>query len=93
MLKKMSVVLGVAVTALAVACGGGGGQSQACKDYLACYVKTGGTASTLDGTYGAMGSCWSVGGATATACTDTCKTQNDSYKTSGQAADAGCTFM
>ena len=85
------IVLGVvaAVGVLtALACGSSPSQSSECKAYLDCYVKTGGTLSTYDGTYGAMGTCWSTTTAAATACTDSCKTATASLKTAFP--DAGC---
>ena len=85
------IVLGVVAmvgVAAVVACGGGASQSTECKDYIACYVKTGGTASTLDSTYGAMGTCWTTTTAAATACTDACKSATAALK-SGR-PDAGC---
>ena len=85
----LGVVAGLSLITVAACGGGGGGQSTECKDYVACYVKTGGTASTLDSTYGAMGTCWSTGvAATAESCTATCKSTIASLKTSYP--DAGC---
>jgi hypothetical protein len=88
MLKKMSVVLGLAVTVVAVACSGGGGQSQECKDYLACAEKTKTGSQSLTDTYGDKGTCWTTGGATADSCTAACKSALSSLKTGYP--DAGC---
>ena len=87
MLKKMSVVLGLAATVLAVACGGGG-QPESCKNYVACANKIGANAgaTSIEAAYGANGTCF-VGGAT-TACGDACTAGLNSLKTSF--ADAGC---
>ncbi|MBK7861887.1 MAG: hypothetical protein IPJ65_25380 [Archangiaceae bacterium] len=84
----MTVVVGFAMVALAVACGGGISQSTECKDYVACYKHTvGGT--TQDSVYGDMGTCWTTGvQATADSCTAACKTALESLKTSY--SDAGC---
>jgi hypothetical protein len=88
MLKKMSVVLGLAATVLAVACGGGGGgQSQDCKDYLSCATKVGQSTQSLTDTYGPSGTCWSTT-ATSDSCTSACKSALSSLKTAY--ADAGC---
>lgn len=91
MLKKICIVLGIAAAGFAVACGGGGGQSQTCKDYIACWVKTGGMATTLETLYGPSGACWSDPAMTES-CNTACKTANDRYQELGLAADAGCTF-
>ena len=87
----IGVMAVVGVFAAAACGGGGGGQSDECKAYVACYYKTGGTAGSLDSSYGASGSCWTTptGGES---CTSACKTANASYKSSGLAADAGCAF-
>ena len=85
------IVLGVVAAAgifAVVACGGGASQSTECKDYLVCYVKTGGTLSTLDSTYGAMGTCWTTTTAVATSCTDACKAATTALKSGFP--DAGC---
>ena len=87
-MKKMSVVLGLAVTVVAVACGGGGSQSTECKNYVACLEKTGTSTTSLKDTYGEKGSCWTTGGTTADTCTSACKTALDSLKTGYP--DAGC---
>ena len=89
----LGVVAGLSLIAIA-ACGGGGGQSDDCKKYVTCINKISpGTSSSIDGTYGTSGTCWSTGVATvADACTVTCKSANDAYKSSGTGADAGCTF-
>jgi hypothetical protein len=88
MLKKMSVVLGLAATVIAVACGGGGGQPESCKNYVACAKKIGANASpdTIEAAYGSSGTCF-VGGAT-TACGDACTSGLNGLKTAY--ADAGC---
>ena len=88
MLKKMSVVLGLAVTVVAVACGGGG-QPQECKDYVACAEKIGSAAGpeSIKTVYGPSGTCF-TGGAS-TVCTDNCKTGLSGLKTAYP--DAGCT--
>jgi hypothetical protein len=91
MLKKMSVVLGAVSILAAVACSGGSSQSQDCKDYVACSYKTGVTAGSLDSSYGANGSCWQTS-STSDSCTAACKSANDSFKSTGLGADAGCTF-
>ena len=65
-------------------------QSTACRNYIACYEKTGGTRGVLDSTYGPSGSCWD-GSSTAQACTNACISGNDSFR-SGIGADAGCVF-
>ncbi len=86
MLKKMSVVLGLAVTVVAVACGGGG-QPQECKDYVACATKIGGTVKDSAETgYGEKGTCF-VGGQTQV-CADACKSALSGLKTGYP--DAGC---
>ncbi len=54
------------------ACGGSVSQSAACQKYVSCYVASGGTAGSLDSSYGPNGTCWTAGQATATACTDAC---------------------
>jgi hypothetical protein len=92
MLKKMSVVLGAVSILAAVACGSSGsGQSQDCKDYVACSYKTGVTSGSLDSSYGPNGSCWTTT-STGDSCTAACKSANDSFKSTGLGADAGCTF-
>ncbi len=83
----LGVVAAVGVLGL-VACGGGASQSTECKDYVACYEKTGGTKGSLDSSYGAMGTCWSTTTAAATACTDACKSATAALKSAY--ADAGC---
>ena len=89
----LGVVAGLSLITAAACGGGGGGQSTECKNYILCYEKTGGTKGSLDSSYGASGSCWSTGvAASAEACTTACKSANDSYKSTGQGADAGCTF-
>lgn len=89
MLKKMSVVLGLAATVIAVACGGGGGQPEACKNYVACAKKIGANASpdTIEAAYGASGTCF-VGGA-GDVCKTNCESGLSGLKTAY--ADAGCT--
>ena len=86
----LGVVAGLSLIT-AAACGGGGGQSAECKDYVACYEKTGGVKGSLDSTYGASGTCWSVS-STTESCNTACKSANAAYKSSGQGADAGCKF-
>ncbi len=86
----LGVVAGLSLI-VGAACGGGGGQSTDCKNYVACYEKTGGTKGSLDASFGASGTCWSVSTTTET-CNTTCKTQIDLYKSNGTGADAGCTF-
>jgi len=85
----LGVVAGLSLITVA-ACGGGGtAQSTECKDYVACYEKTGGTKGSLDASYGSAGTCWSTGvAATAESCTATCKSGLATLKTSF--ADAGC---
>lgn len=86
MLKKMSVVLGLAVTVVAVACGGSS-QPQECKDYVACAKKIGGSAATgVEEGYGEKGTCF-VGGAT-DACKNACSAGLSGLKTGYP--DAGC---
>jgi hypothetical protein len=85
----LGVVAGLSLLTVAACGSGGGGQSTECKDYIACYEKTGGTKGSLDSTYGAMGTCWSTGvAATAESCTSTCKSSLATTKTSYP--DAGC---
>ncbi|MBK7861889.1 MAG: hypothetical protein IPJ65_25390 [Archangiaceae bacterium] len=86
----MTVVLGIAAMALGLACGGS--QTQPCRDYLACYYRLGGTPRSLDSTYGENGSCWTSPSST-DVCIEQCKSALDLLKTSGVAADAGCTFQ
>ena len=84
----LGVVAGLSLLTVA-ACGGGVSQSTECKDYVACYEKTGGTKGSLDTTYGASGTCWSTGvQTTADSCTATCKSSLAATKTSYP--DAGC---
>ena len=76
------------VLAAGGACGGGrGGQSQECRDYIACYARVGGTGS-LEQTYAAGGSCWSGGAALADSCTAACRSTLATLKASYPGA--GC---
>jgi hypothetical protein len=79
---RIGWVLGLAGCAAALE------QSPECAAYISCYAKTGGTQSTLDATYGPMGSCWTRTTALATACTDQCKLALPPLK--GSFPDAGC---
>jgi hypothetical protein len=63
-------------------------QTQPCKDYVNCFVKTGGARATLDSTYGPMGTCWSTTAAAVQACNDACASALPSLKTAFP--DAGC---
>ena len=85
-MKKMILAVGLAGV-LAVACGGGGGQSQDCKDYLACAEKTGTGSTSLTDTYGPSGTCW-TNTTSAESCTSACKSALSSLKTGYP--DAGC---
>ena len=92
MLKKIVVVVGFAVTCFAVACGPSTPpQSQECKDYVDCCKKQSGS-TCVESSFGAMGTCWTTTQAAADSCTTSCKASNDSYKSTGLAADAGCTI-
>ena len=80
-------VLGAAVAVaglLAVACGGGSGQSTECSRYLSCVTALGGSTASLDSTYGASGSCW-VDSPAAAKCTSYCKSALAAFP-----SDAGC---
>jgi hypothetical protein len=88
-------VRALALLALA-ACGGGRVPvPQACVDYYNCGAKTGWTdCYAFDdprNNYGSNGSCWDTA-QTADQCTKECAAANDSFKSTGLAADAGCTF-
>lgn len=67
-------------------------QSTACKDYIACCARVSGASNCSDSTFGAMGTCWNTTTAAADSCIAACKASNDSYKSTGIGADAGCTF-
>jgi hypothetical protein len=76
-------------------CGGaGGGQSQECRDYIACFRKIAGTSDQdggpmdLEKTYEAGGSCWSGVAAMAQSCTATCKSTLETLRM--QYPGAGC---
>lgn len=81
--KRVGAVL-AAAGLLAVACGGGSGQSSECSRYLSCVAAFGGSTASLDSTYGAAGSCW-VDTASATKCTTYCKSALAAFP-----GDAGC---
>jgi hypothetical protein len=81
----------VGVLALVACAAGDGGQSQDCKDYVACSYKTGITSGSLDSTYGPNGDCWQ-NSSTADTCTAACTNANNDFKMTGLGADAGCTF-
>jgi hypothetical protein len=81
----------VGVLALVACPASEGGQSQDCKDYVACSYKTGITAGSLDSTYGPDGDCWQ-NPSTADTCTSACTNANNSFKMTGVGPDAGCTF-
>ena len=87
----MRVLLSVVIVT-ACACVIGDTQSQDCKDYVACAYKTGTPVGSLDSSYGAMGSCWSTTTAAADACITACMMSNNAFRSSGAAADAGCTL-
>jgi hypothetical protein len=63
------------------ACGGSVDQSPECSKYVRCYEATGGTAGSLDSSYGQFGNCWTAGQSTASACTSTCTSALASLKT------------
>lgn len=71
----------------AAGCAGAGatGQSQECRDYIACYQKVG-TGSVQD--YEAGGSCWTGVAALAQSCTTACTSTLMTLK--GSYPDAGC---
>jgi hypothetical protein len=64
------------------------GQSRACKDYVACYEKTGGTPGVLDSSYGPGGTCWTLNSQTAMSCTAACTSAISSLRSAYP--DAGC---
>lgn len=47
-------------------------QSQSCKDYVDCFVATGGTRGSLDTSYGPRGTCWTVNQAVVDSCSSAC---------------------
>jgi hypothetical protein len=74
---KRLVLAAVAALSL-VACGG---QSAECKKYIECAnAVSAGTGDALASTYGPSGTCWTTTAATATACTDACKSALSSLK-------------
>jgi hypothetical protein len=100
MLVRVGFLLGAGI--LASACPQGDVSSpQVCKDYVACAYLTGTpppSFASLDSTFGANGSCWISADGTVTsadvwqACTAACDAAVHRFKSSGQGADAGCTF-
>jgi hypothetical protein len=78
-------ICGVVVIALGLAgCSGGGGQTMECTRYLACVQAVGGSAASLDSTYGPNGTCWEDT-AEADKCTVKCKAALAAFP-----SDAGC---
>ena len=47
-------------------------QDSTCKSYMTCFEATGGLKGSLDSTYGASGSCWSMTTQRADECRKTC---------------------
>ena len=91
MLITLRVAFGLVAFAVTAGCGTSVVQTTACKDYIACYLKTGGTEEVVDKSFGPMGSCWG-NAITADSCEKACTRANDDYTASGAAEDAGCTF-
>jgi hypothetical protein len=87
-MKSLAGVLAL----LACGCGDAASQAQDCKDWVACSYKTGVAPRSLDATFGPNGTCWEYASAYES-CQAGCKSANDILKSSGVAADAGCTFF
>ncbi len=68
-------------------CGAAVPQAQECKDYIACFERTGGAKGSIDSSYGPMGTCWTLamdGLSCASNCTIALNAARATYP------DAGC---
>lgn len=75
---KRFILAAVAVASLA----GCGGQTEACKKYVACYDAAVPSAKgSLDAAYGPEGTCWKTNSAAADICNSFCETGNTSNAT------------
>lgn len=88
----MKKILFAGLVAVALtACGDGGGQSDECKNYIACAeAVTPGTKASLENTYGEDGTCWSTTDLAADACTAACTTAFDALKAGAGKDKAEC---
>jgi len=68
-------------------CGAGGPQAQPCKDYIACFERTGGAKGSIDPSYGPTGTCW-ITPMDAASCAANCTIALNVARTSYP--DAGC---
>lgn len=83
-----TLLVAVALAALALACGGRIAQSAECNSYLRCIERSSGVDGTLRDAYGEQGTCWQTDSVAAQRCTDTCKSVLDQLKAANP--DAGC---
>jgi hypothetical protein len=84
------LAVALALTPLASClCGVGDTQPQQCRDYANCAQRLGLTVD--EARYGANGSCWETEPSTEQCETD-CAGFNSTFKSTGQAQDAGCAF-
>ena len=82
-------ILLIAAALLSACSTGVGDPENPCKPYVACAVRTGIDPSTLDPTYGASGSCWSIPDAgVAETCMAVCTLHLTEVK--AEHPDAGC---